>query len=724
MNDITTDPKENTPKDNAPEASNEITTEVKVDVATSEEATESMKTDETVAPKSKNEVETPTADEEIKSNEPDVETETPAKESLAEKTVTEESVAETPAPEEAAPEKPIADETAGEEISVEESVADVPVPEEPTPDEEETETERMISEVDSPSQHVDYSELEKEQLLAAAQEANNHAPREAIKRIQEIRSFFFELLRQNKKDQLRSFIDAGNDPNEFEYSDEEDRKTINLIYHQAQEARKEERERIESEKLQNLKLKRELLEKLKAITENDETENSLNEVKQIQQGWKKIRVIPREYNQELWDSYNFYLDKFYDDHSINIELKELDRKKNLEVKIDLCKKVDELLKEDSLKKGFILLNKYQEEFRNTGPVPREFSQEIWERFKGACDAVYSEKKELFEAVEAERKLNLEQKELLIQKASLVAADQYDRIKDWNSKSNELDKLFEEWKKVGPVPKTKNDDIWKRFRAEFNTFYKNRSAYFKQLNNERKANLILKEDLCKRAEELKDSTDFAFATKELIKLQEEWKKVGPVPDKVNNKIWKRFRGACDIFFEKKKASYEEKNKEEIDNLKGKKAVVERLNNLVENKDGIDVLKELKDLHKAWIQIGFVPRRDLKKIESAYRKATEAVYKKHNLDKTTAKQGQMEEHYKTLAELPNGKERLENESRQIKKKMSFLNGEIQTWENNIEFFGRSKSSQKLKDEIQAKIDKAKTQVDKLRKELKTLKGLASK
>jgi len=703
MNEMTSESKESKTLENTPEVKADSTNSIVIenDVAkTSEEPTEPIK-DAADSREEVSETSEPTTNSKEESTE-----EAPKVEPVNQETTEFVQEVETPADEAEVK----SDESAGtEESGVEDD------------DVHDDDTERMISEVESNAQHVDYSELDREQLLAAAKEANNHTPREAIKRIQEIRSFFFELLRQNKKDQLRSFIDAGGDPNEFEYSDEEDRKAINLIYHQAQEARKEERTRIEAEKQQNLQLKRNLLEQLKAITETDETENSLNEVKKIQQEWKKIRVIPRKYNQELWDSYNFYLDKFYDDHSINIELKELDRKKNLEVKIELCKKADELLKEESLKKSFILLNKYQEEFRNTGPVPREFSQEIWERFKGACDAVYQEKKGLFEAVEAERKINLEQKEVLVQKANMIASATYKRIKEWNAGAAELDKLMAEWKKVGPVPKANNDTIWKAFRAEFNTFYKNKSEYFKQINNERKANLILKEDLCKRAEEMKDSSDFGQATKEIIKLQDEWKKVGPVPDKVNNKIWKRFRTACDVFFDKKKASYEDRNKEEIENLNAKKATIERLNALNDKEGGADIIKELKDIHREWMQIGYVPRRNIKSIESAYRSATDAVYKKHGLDKASAKAGQMEEHYKNIAELPNGKDRLDNEMRQIKKKMSFLNGEIQTWENNIEFFGRSKNAQKLKDDIQTKIDKAKSQVDKLKKELKVLKGL---
>lgn len=587
-------------------------------------------------------------------------------------------------------------------------------------DEDEDESDRMIS-ASEDSPNVDYSSMDKEKLLQAARDANNHSPREAIRRIQEIRSYYFDILQQQKKDAFETHMHAGGDSEGFEYDDSEERKAINLIYHQAQEARKEERARIDAEKLQNLNRKRELLDKLSEITESDETEDSLKQVKEIQQEWKNIRIVPREFNQELWDRYHFFLDKFYDNHSINIELKELDRKKNLEVKIELCKKVDELKSENSLKRSFILLNKHQEEFRNTGPVPREFSQEIWDRFKLACDELYSAKKELFEAAEAERKLNLEKKELLVEKAAVVAASDYKKIKEWNKKAHELEELFAEWKNIGPVPRSQNEKIWKALRGEFNTFYKNRSNFFKELNKGRKANLIVKEDLCKRAEELINAEDMGTATKAILKLQDEWKNTGPVPDKVNNAIWKRFRTACDAFFERKRKDYEDRNKEEIENLKVKESVIAKLESLLKEDDQKKAIDQLKEIHKEWLAIGFVPRKSLKKIENAYRKATEAIYKKHKIDKLSAREGQMEDHFKNLAQLPNGDSRLKDEVHKVRKKLKFLEGEISTWENNIEFFGRSKGAQKLRDDMQGKIEKAKGQIGRLQKELKVLKKI---
>jgi hypothetical protein len=588
-------------------------------------------------------------------------------------------------------------------------------------DDDDDDTDSMISDSDD-DHHHDYSAMSKEELLQAAKDANNHTPREAIKRIQEIRVHFFDLLRQEKKDLLQAHIDADGDPDTFEHDNTEERKAINLVFHQAQEARKEERERIEKEKLSNLALKKALLEQLRVITESDETGKSLDDVKQIQQDWKKIRVVPRANIQELWDSYTFYLDKFYDNHSINIELKDLDRRKNLETKIELCKKVDELKAEDSLKKSFILLNKYQDEFRNTGPVPREFNQEIWDRFKSACDEVYEGKKGLFEAIEAEKKVHLEAKQLLVEKAAMISATPCKKTKEWQQKTTELEALMQEWKKIGPVPKAQNQSIWKEFRGEFNTFYKNKSDYFQQLHKERKANLIIKEDLCKRAEELKESEDLNTATKEVLKLQDEWKNTGPVPDKVSNAIWKRFRSACDDFFNKKKANYKERSDEEKTNLKAKEALITRLKTMLDSENTKDsVIEELKAVQKEWMGIGYVPRKNFKQIDDAFREAGNAIYNKFKIDRSSARQEQVVEHYKNMSEMPNGSDRLKDEEFKVRKKLKFVEEEIRTWENNIQFFARSKNADKLRKEIQEKIDKANGQISRMKKEIKVLRDL---
>mgnify|MGYP000846961117 CR=1 FL=1 len=624
---------------------------------------------------------------------------------------------------------PIAAEATPAETTVEEDTKDV-AKNIVSANEEEEETEIDEDDADESSEmeidhSIDLEQLNKDQLLSLAIESTQKlTTRDAFNRLKQIRPLFNDILRSEKKQALQAHIESGDEADNLKHDDASYRDRFKEVFNLAKNARHEERQRIEEEKIKNFKKKEALLEQLRGITESDETEKSLDDVKALQQEWRGIRVLPADKVQALWDSYHFLLDKFYDNHSINIELKELDRKKNLEVKIDLTKKVDALSSENSLKKSFILLNKYQEEFRNTGPVPREFNKEIWERFREACDKVYEQKKAVFDALEGERNKNLELKEVLVEKASLIAQTSAKKVKDWKEKAASLDALMNEWKKIGPVPRSKNEVVWKAFRKSFNSFYDNKSAFFKQINNERKANLIIKEDICKRAEEVKDSEDLNFATNELKKLQREWKEVGPVPDKVSNVIWKRFRAACDEFFEKKQKAFEGKKEEEVKNLETKESLIVKLSALLENGKSESILNDLKAIQKEWNQVGFVPIKKKKDIDNRYRKVSDDVFNKFKLDRQSLKQGQIKSHYANLSQLPSGNQKLKDEAYKIKKKMSFLSSEIATLENNMEFFGRSKGAQKLKDEIAGKIEKTKDQLARLKAELKVIKSVNEK
>lgn len=577
---------------------------------------------------------------------------------------------------------------------------------------------------DDSDHHVpDYEKLSLEELVSKAEEAQNLTAREGLKRVRDLRPFFedkWNLLKQEQEEKWNEeFADT-----DFKFNDGGLRNRFNSAFRTIKAARNEEKERIEKEKESNLKLKEDLLEELRLITEKDETDASLNEVKEIQRKWRQIRVVPHEKVEELWKTYHFYLDKFYDNHSINIELKELDRKKNLETKIELCKKVDEISEEKSLKKSFILLNKYTEEFRNTGPVPREYNEEIWNRFKAACDKIYNEKKEQAREQDDKRKVNLEHKQVLVEKAALIAAEVYDKPKTWKAKTDELDQLFAEWKKIGPVPRQHNQKIWKEFRAGFNEFYKNKSAYFKELHNDRKDNLTKKEALCVQAEKIVERDDFGPATKELLKLQEDWKKIGPVPDKVSNAIWKRFRKACDAFFNRKQSHFKHIKDEENENLKRKNDLIERLEALLKEDSAAskdDAMKIIQEVSATWNSIGFVPFKQKDKVQKKFSAVSNDVIRKFGLDQGSVDAGKARDHYAKLANLPNGNNRLNDEIRRIRKKIGFLSGEVETWENNMGFFAMSKTANKLKEDIEKKIEKANKQINKLKAEIKEIRSI---
>ncbi len=562
--------------------------------------------------------------------------------------------------------------------------------------------------------------LSAEELLDKARESLVLIPATALKILNQIKPVLSKRLEED-----RNREQSESDTEEFEFSKDQLEKDFNQIIQTAQEARVEEKKRIELEKADNLNKKKALLKTLAELVEEDETEQSIKRVKEIQSQWKEIKLIPHEEQKSLWDKYHRLLDEFYDKHSINIELKELDRKKNLEVKIELTKKVEALLQEPSIRRSYSLLNKYHEEFRNTGPVPRESREGIWEAFKKVTEEVYQQKKAAQDEIQAQREENLNKKTLLLDKLRLMADIPFDSTKKWNQKSKELDEIFENWKKIGPVPKSQSDAIWMRFKQERSKFQAGRKAFFAELNNARKDNLKLKRALCEKVEALKEEEDFQSTAKKIIKIQEDWKNIGPVPDKENKAIWARFRAACDYFFDRRKQSFEDKREEEEANLQGKKVILDALKHLVESdKNEQESFAIFKELSQKWKTIGYVPQKNAKKINSSFDKLGDQIFAKFKKDPSQLKQGEWLEHYQQMAEAPNGNSRIKDSLYHLKKKRNTLNQDVMQMEQNLSFFNSSSADNPLLKDVEKRLNNARKKLEKMDAELKVLKSIQRK
>lgn len=569
---------------------------------------------------------------------------------------------------------------------------------------------------------LDSSTLEQkslEELIALAQDGLVKTPKTAKEHFKQIKPVFFEIYNQEKNEAKAAFIKENNSDEGFEFEKASLVEDFLKLGEQIKQAQDEEKKRVEEEKQKNLEKKLILLKTLEDLVEKDETLDSINEVKEIQREWKSIRVLPKDKINELWTSYNTLLDRFYDNHSINIELKELDRQKNLEAKIELTKKVEALLNESSLKRSFILLNKYHEEFKNIGPVPQLSREPIWEAFKKASDAVYEQKRTKLDELRSQKEENLKKKQLLVEKASVITQVDPESNKQWNSTHAKLEELFEEWKTIGPVPKANNDKVWKDFNGIRNEFYKKRKEHFSTINEERKANLEKKETLCEQVEALKDSDDWAETTKKILDIQQQWKTIGPVADKVNQAVWKRFRKACDAFFNRKNEAFAGKREEEKENLKKKEDILIELDELLKaDLSYKEALSKLKEISQTWKEIGFVPRKAVKRINSSYRTASNAVYDKYKEQAQEFKEQNLQEHFHHVAE-SKGLKQLQFEERKIKQRIGLLNEEIAGIERNMSFFASSKTADKMLKEFEQKTEKLKKQIENLKAELKVLK-----
>ncbi len=476
---------------------------------------------------------------------------------------------------------------------------------------------------------------------------------------------------------------------------------------------------LENEKENNLKLKQDILDQLKELINSEETlKRTYDEFRELQERWKNIGMVPKTEVNNLWQNYHFLVEKFFDKVKINKELKDLDLKKNLEQKIELCEKAEELLIEPSILKSFKQLQRYHEMWKEVGPVPDDKKDEIWDRFKSATDKINMRRREHYKILQEDQENNLIAKTALCEKAEKLLTEEVNSIREWQEKTKQFNELFKVWKTIGPGPKKQNDEIWDRFKAALDNFFTEKKDYFGKLKDQQVNNYNLKLDLCVQAEALRDSTDWRETTRELIEMQQEWKKIGPVPRKNADKIWKRFRSACDEFFEKKQTHFTSIRDEEGANLKKKEELIKQVEDYVFEGSKADNLTILKDFQRQWTETGHVPFRDKDRLQNAFRDAINKQLDKLNISNAEMNLANYKTKLDVIKNTPDGDRQVYRERTFMQNKVAKLREDIMLWENNIGFLADSKKANLLKDEFEKKIEKAKNEVATLEAKLKFL------
>ncbi|MFL0684440.1 MAG: DUF349 domain-containing protein [Algoriphagus aquaeductus] len=504
---------------------------------------------------------------------------------------------------------------------------------------------------------------------------------------------------------------------DFEYRLHEEEKEFNKVFNDFRYQLNTLRKEAERQKEKNLFVKNELLNKLRELVDGEETTLSMGAIKAIQEEWKSIGPVPASQNRNLWASFNALMDRFYDNRSIYFELKELDRKKNLESKVELCEKAESLKDVKDLKEAIRQLNELHEEFKHIGPVPRDEQESLWQRFKAASDAVYDRRKEFFESQKEVFKKNQTDKEALIALLTPFGDFKADRIKDWNIKTKEILEIQKAWERTGPVPKEAGKEINKAFWAAFKQFFHHKNMFFKELDEIRAANQKKAEELISQAEALMENTDWQSTANQLVKLQQEWKKLGPTPEKNRDALYKRFKAACDSFFENRRNSNKQANTEFDQNLKLKQELIQKIKQSASGDDLSE--EELSGFVAEFNEIGFVPRKNIKEVQNHFKEAVDLYLGKLDPSGTGREDFLFRLNLNRIQSDPNAIKTLNKKEHGIRKQISDLENSITLWRNNLEFFAASKTADKLKDQFDIKIQKAEEEIDKLKKKLTILK-----
>lgn len=534
-----------------------------------------------------------------------------------------------------------------------------------------------------------------------------------------LKTVFYKLHFAEREAEMKAYLDNGGDPAAYQVQPDTDEDAFKAEMAVIKERRAKQFEEQEKLKQDNLKKKFEIIEKIKAmVTSPEEANNSYQEFKQLQQEWKEIKPVPAENANELWRNYQLYVEQFYDLLKLNSEAREYDFKKNLEIKTKLCEAAEKLADEEDVISAFHQLQELHNEYRESGPVAKELRESIWSRFKAASTIINKKHQQHFEDLRAKEEENLAKKTALCEKVETANQGEYKTAKDWEKVTQEIIEIQKEWRTIGFAPQKMNVKIFERFRIANDEFFNKKAEFFKGLKDTYSTNLEKKQQLVNKAKELADSTDWKKTGDKLIALQKEWKKVGTVPHKQGELLWKEFLDTCNKFFEARNKQNAGSRSEEHANLDKKRSIIAQLKELVvaEITDN-DFQKMLKDLTKQYSAIGHVPFKEKDKIYKEYHEAIDAAYEK--LHATNAKRhfDNFKNNLKNVAK--EGGNALGNERSKLLRRYDQLRSEITTYENNLGFFNTaSKKGNNLVEEMNRKIEKLKADLEMVKQKIKVI------
>ena len=562
---------------------------------------------------------------------------------------------------------------------------------------------------------IDFSKLEKSELIEILSEIIESTELEEIQKIKtivdEVKTHFYKKHNEEialQEEKYKSENEDGTLEGFVPEVDENAEKLKELL--KIYKTRKYKyNQQLEKEKEDNLKQKLQIIEDIKDLAKGSESlSKTFNDFRDLQNRWKNIGLVPQASLKDLWETYHYYVERFYDFIKINKELRDLDLKKNLEHKLTLCEKAEELILEPSILKAFKSLQKLHEQWREIGPIPREKREEIWERFKETTTKINIKHQAYFEELKNEQHHNLEAKIVLCEKVEEIAKIEIVRPKEWEEKSKEIIEVQKLWKTIGFATKKENSKIYDRFRHACNNFFNKKRDFFAQSKEEQANNLQQKINLCIQAEGMKESTDWKKSTDDYIKLQRTWKEIGPVPRRDADKIWKRFRSACDTFFNNKEKYFSEIDARYSENYNLKLELIKKIQEYQRVEDDIENLESLKNFQSEWTKIGHVSYKHKDEIQAQYREAVNKQFEKLNMDDSRRNILFFKHKIENLAKSPNGKEKLRFERDKMIDNIKHLENDIILLDNNIGFFAKTKNAESLIKDVNNKIEKAKKNI----------------
>ena len=574
---------------------------------------------------------------------------------------------------------------------------------------EENVTENVAPEVnETENQTIEVPQTQEEVVARVKELAEADAPAEK-QELDALKQAFYKIHKANVAAARAQFIENGGESEAFlpapNVLEDDFKAAMNVIKQKRAELQAE----LDRQKEENLQKKQEILERIKVLSATPEEANqAYKEFKELQNQWKELSLVPAEKANELWKTYQLYVEQYYDQLKLNNEFREYDFKKNLEIKTRLCETAEKLNEEADVISAFQQLQALHQEFKETGPVAKELREEIWARFKAASTAVNKRHQQYFEELKQKEEENLAHKTALCEKIEAVDLTAIKTATAWEAQTQQIIEMQKEWRTIGFAPQKMNVKIFERFRGACDRFFTEKAAFFKRLKEEQAQNLAKKTELCEKAEALKDSTDWKATADKLMQIQKEWKTIGAVPKKHSESLWQRFIGACDYFFEQKGKNTASQRGEEKENLQKKEQVIEKLKALLDSDEEENKQDAVRELMREWNEIGFVPFKEKDKIYKAYHETVDQLFKALNMSAARRRLDNFKNNLKNDAK--EGGQGLSRERERLVRAYENKRSEIKTYENNLGFLTcSSKKGSNLLNEMNKKMEKLKDELN---------------
>ncbi len=560
----------------------------------------------------------------------------------------------------------------------------------------------------------------KQEILQRLEEIANEPGQIEKQELDTLKQAFYKIRKNEIEKEKEAFIEDKGNEEGFQPTPDSDEAEFKRLMNVIKEEKSKLNAELEKTKEENLKKKTEIINRIKELIEAEDVNKAYNEFKQLREEWNSIKLVPATKSNELWKNYHHYVEQFYDLLKINHELRSYDFKKNLEAKIALCEAAEKLTTEEDIVPAFHKLQTLHQEYREKGPVAPEMRDEIWNRFKAASTIINKKYQQHFEAIKENEQKALDEKTVICEIVESINAEEIKTYAKWDEKTAEVIALQAKWKTIGFAPQKMNQKIYDRFRQACNLFFNKKGEFYKNMKEEMAKNLAKKLELCSKAEELKESTEWKATSEALTALQKEWKEIGPVPKKHSNAVWKRFIEACDYFFEKRNEATKSQRNDERENLKIKRDIIEQIRNIPEDTDPEEAIETIKELQQKWNETGFVPYKEKDKLYKEYHLLSDKWF---DLLRKNISERRLATFKNNLTarskEHPAGMNR---EKDKLMRQRDNMINELKTYENNLNFLNfTSGNGNTLLTEINRKIDKLKEDIKLIEEKIKAVEEL---